>query len=98
MICERLLDVAPLRAIALGRHDRLRQQPDVADDRNARGDDRAHSRDHLAGTLELHRVAAGLVDEPTRRGDGDGVARFVAAEREIADERDALARRGARRA
>jgi hypothetical protein len=80
--CGRLalrLEAAELRG-------RLGRQADVPHDRDARVDDRLHSRDHRACALELDRVRAGLLDEADRVLECLFVGDLEGAERHVADD------------
>src|SRR5215208_1450664 len=81
----RPLGGAALGAVAAEGGRRLRREADMAHDRHAGPHDRPRALGHRAAALELDGVAARLLDEPVRGGDGLCVGRLVGAERQVAD-------------
>ena len=74
----------PLDLVAAEGGERLRREPDVADDGDAGVDGGAHHRDGAAAALDLHSVHPALLEQAHRvaRGVGRGEAR---AKGEVAD-------------
>ena len=73
----------PVAAVLL---HRLRQQADMSHHRNAGGDDGRDLPGHVDAAFQLHRLAAGFVDDPPRRGNGLRRRILIAAGRHVDDD------------
>ena len=93
---QRRLGGLALGAVAALRGRRLRRQPEVGDDRDARARQRADAREHGARALQLDGLRAGLLEEPPGGAQGVLVAHLVRHERQVGDHQGAACRPGTR--